>query len=152
MVFYGEFSFSCPKLGDNVYLNLFCSLVIFFLDKCCLELRMQSKCSMWKVKMESLSIVCITFCLLLCFPSSPNFSREQWISPCLHFLTSHLFGSLHCDFQNSTLPFKDRQDQIPKQGDGGRHWWLRGHCRHRGTKEMSLREMAQVLGRQSSEP
>lgn len=88
----------------------------------------------------------------LCFPSSPNFSREQWISPCLHFLTSHLFGSLHCDFQNSTLPFKDRQDQIPKEGDGGRHWWLSGHCRHRGTKEMSLREMAQVLGRQSSEP
>lgn len=62
----------------------------------------------------------LCFFALVFAPSLPNFSKEQWISPCLHFVTSHLFSSLQCDFQNPTLPFKERQDQTPNQGAGGR--------------------------------
>ena len=117
MVFFEEFSFSCPKLGDNVYLNLFCSLVIFFLDKCCLDLRMQSKCSMWKVKMESLSIVCITFCLLLFAFLHHQTSLESSGYP-LAFTSLPLIYLVHCIVISKTQLCPSRTDKTRSQSKG----------------------------------
>ena len=77
-------------------------------------------------------------CLSLCLPSSLNFSKEQWIFPCLQFITSHLFSSLQFDFQYPTLPFKEGQDQTQTKWPEIGHWWLSGEGWHRGAKGMSL--------------